>query len=1086
MEKGLGIEGLRRRADLGLAKPGDHAQFSLTMTDLRDELQRTLGDTYTLERELGGGGMSRVFVAEDNALGRKVVVKVLSPDLTAGVNVDRFKREIQLAARLLQAQIVPVLAAGELAGVPYYTMPFVEGESLRKRLARTGALPIPEVVSILRDVTRALAYAHERGVVHRDIKPDNVLLSGGTAVVTDFGIAKALTAAKNDAPSADVSLTQFGTSVGTPAYISPEQAAGDPNVDHRADIYSLGCMAYELLTGQPPFAGRSPQRTLAAHLTETPRPIEEIRPDVPPALGALVMRCLEKEPSARPQSAAEIGASLDGVPSGASSAAQLTGPGATTRAFLWYAVALAAVAIVAKAAVVGIGVPDWVFTGAVGLMVLVLVLVVVAAWTHRTTRHVTGQTPVRTPASAATQSTMTTVALRANRYLTWRRVFRASAIAVLSFAIAVIGVMVLRGFGVGPAASLLAAGRLHGRERLLITDFAAGKDSSLSHVVTEAVRTNLSQSKAVSIMPPTAIAAALQRMQRPASGPIDVALGREIALREGVKALVGGSVTPLGSGYVVSIRLISTDSGNDLAAFQKTVNGTSELLDAIDQLTRKLRGRIGESLKSVREAPALDQVTTSSLEALRLYAEASRASDLEGDYVKTEKLLRQAVARDTTFAMAYRKLGVTLSNLGLSRASIDSALSRAYQYRDRLPERERYVTIATYFQTGPGFDRQKAAEAWQQALGIDSTEVAALVNLANNYRSRRQFARAESLYASVNNSARASQISWGNYAGTLMADGKVAAADSAYAEVRRRFPNAQSGQVAPGVMMYQRGQFDSVEAFWRARSTSSNTITKLNGLANLVSTTMLRGRLREAQRFAVEARAVNEARGVPKNPLADSINSATVQLWYFDNRDAAARALDVALAQAPLRNLPVEQRPYFTLATLYAMAGRVDRAKSLLAQVESDMHGTSMLKVEEPSRHAALAEIAISEHRPLDAVREIWRADSLPDGPVGDCVHCMDLDLGRAFDLANKPDSAIAHWEAYLNYPTHESNRDAVLLPGIHKRLGELYEAKGETPKAISHYMAFINLWKNADKELQPRVAEARTRVAALQKTVAR
>ena len=1056
------------------------------MSDLRDDLQQTLGDSYTLERELGGGGMSRVFVAEDNSLGRKVVVKVLSPDLTAGVNVDRFKREIQLAARLLQAQIVPVLSAGELDGVPYYTMPFVEGESLRARLARTGALPIPEVVSILRDVTRALAYAHERGVVHRDIKPDNVLLSGGTAVVTDFGIAKALTAAKNEAPVADTSLTQLGTSVGTPAYISPEQAAGDPNVDHRADIYSLGCMAYELLTGAPPFAGRSPQRTLAAHLTETPRPIEDVRPEVPPGLAALVMRCLEKEPSARPQSAAEMGASLDGVPSAASSAMQLTGPGATTRALLWYAVAFVAVGIVAKAAVVGLGLPDWVFTGAVLVMVLVLGLVLAAAWAHRTTRHITAQTPVLTPASAATHGTMTNVALRANRYLTWRRVFRAAAVSVLSFAIAVVAVMVLRGFGVGPAASLLAAGRLHGRERLLVTDFAAGKDSSLSHVVTEAVRTNLGQSKAVSIMPPTAIAAALQRMQRPASGSIDIALGREIAVREGVKAIVGGSVTPLGSGYVVSLRLVSADSGGDLAAFQKTVNGTSELLDAIDDLTRKLRGRIGESLKSVRDAPALDQVTTSSLEALRLYAEAVRASDLEGDYTKSEKLLRQAVARDTLFAMAYRKLGVTLGNLGMSRAAIDSALSRAYQYRDRLPERERYVTIGTYYQSGAGFDRQKAAEAWQQALAIDSTEVAALVNLANNYRSRRQFARAESLYASVNASPRASQISWGNYAGTLLADGKIAAAESAWTEVRRRFPNAQAAQVSPALMMYQRGQYDSVEAFWRERSTSSNPLTRLNGLANLSNATMLRGRLADAQRLAVATRALNAARGVPANPLADSINSASVQLWYFDHRDAAAHALDAALAQVPLHNLALEQRPYYTLAGLYAMAGRVDRAKALIGQAESEMRGMSLLQVQEPNRHAALAEIAIAEHRPLDAVREVWKADSLPDGPAGDCVRCVDLDLGRVFDLANQPDSAIAHWEAYLNYPNHQAGRDAVFLPGVHKRLGELYEAKGETQKAISHYTAFIELWKSADKELQPKVAEARTRLGALQKTVAR
>ncbi|MGH7634133.1 MAG: serine/threonine-protein kinase, partial [Gemmatimonadaceae bacterium] len=254
--------------------------------DLRGQLQTTLRDSYTLGRELGGGGMSRVFVADEHRLNRKVVVKVLAPELMQGLSAERFEREILLAASLQQANIVPVLSAGDSAGAPYFTMPYVDGESLRARLAH-GPLPIAEATSILRDVARALAYAHERGVVHRDIKPDNVLLSRGTAMVTDFGIAKAIAASATDGMRG-ATLTQLGTALGTPAYIAPEQAAGDPNIDHRADFYAFGCMAYELLTGRPPFDAKTPQRLLAAHMSETPKPVTELRPDTPPELARLI------------------------------------------------------------------------------------------------------------------------------------------------------------------------------------------------------------------------------------------------------------------------------------------------------------------------------------------------------------------------------------------------------------------------------------------------------------------------------------------------------------------------------------------------------------------------------------------------------------------------------------------------------------------------------------------------------------------------------------------------------------------------------------------------------------------------------
>ncbi len=284
------------------------------MDPVRDQLQQALGETYRVDRELGGGGMSRVFLSTETALDRRVVLKVLPPELANGVSVDRFKREISLAARLQHAHIVPLLSAGDANGLPWFSMPYVEGESLRTRLGR-GELPVAEAVRTLRDVASALAYAHAKGVVHRDIKPENILLADGSATVADFGVAKAIEASQTNPGS---SLTSVGIALGTPTYMAPEQAAGDARTDHRADIYALGVVAYEMLAGRHPFAGRSPQATMAAHMTETPAPVEQIRQSTPPALAQLVQRCLAKSAADRPQTAQEIVHALDALvtPSG--------------------------------------------------------------------------------------------------------------------------------------------------------------------------------------------------------------------------------------------------------------------------------------------------------------------------------------------------------------------------------------------------------------------------------------------------------------------------------------------------------------------------------------------------------------------------------------------------------------------------------------------------------------------------------------------------------------------------------------------------------------------------------------------------
>ncbi len=280
--------------------------------DLRGQLEAALESRFAIERELGGGGMARVFLALERQLGRHVVLKVLSPELASSVSAERFEREIRTAAQLQDPRIVPLLGAGDAGGLPFYTMPFVEGESLRARLDR-GAVPLDEAVAILRDIALALEYAHAHGFVHRDIKPENVLLSRRTAMVTDFGIARAVAAGQADGRTGgrETALTEIGMSIGTPAYMAPEQATGDA-VDHRADIYAWGVVAYELLAGAHPFAGRPTARAMvAAHITDPPPPLAERSPAVPRPIANVVERALAKSPADRPRDAAELLRAMD-------------------------------------------------------------------------------------------------------------------------------------------------------------------------------------------------------------------------------------------------------------------------------------------------------------------------------------------------------------------------------------------------------------------------------------------------------------------------------------------------------------------------------------------------------------------------------------------------------------------------------------------------------------------------------------------------------------------------------------------------------------------------------------------------------
>ena len=1047
---------------------------------LQNQLQRTLGDAYRLERELGGGGMSRVFVAEELRLQRRVVVKVLSPDLAQGLSAERFEREIRTVAALQQANIVPVLTAGETDGLPFYTMPFVEGESLRAHLTR-GPLGTAEVVSVMKDVAKALAYAHQRGVVHRDIKPDNVLLSGGTAVVTDFGIAKAISAARTD--SGGATLTQIGTSIGTPAYMAPEQAAGDSGVDHRADIYSLGAMAYELLSGQHVFADRTPQRMLAAHMGEMPRAIGELRGDLPAPLANLVMQCLAKDPAERPQSANDVVRVLDTVASTGGSpvmpAVLLGGSGMFKRALAIYAGAFVVVAVVARAAIVAIGLPSWVFPGSLIVMALGLPVVLWTGYVQRVTRRVLAATPTYTPGgspSAKAQGTIATIALKAAPHVSWYRTARGGMYAFGAFVAMIAAFMALRVLGVGPFGSLLASGRLNRRDPIFLTDFrTTNADSTLGRVVSDAVRAGLSGSSAFTLVPPASIVAALQRAQRAPDSKLDLATARDIAQREGYKAIVDGEVAGVAGGYIVSVRLVRADSGNELASFRETGDGPRGLIDAADKLARALREKVGESLRSVNATPPLAQATTSSLPALRKFSEATRANSL-GDR-RAIGLAREAVALDSTFASGWSALGAFLSNYGASRSAIDSAILQAYRYRERLPETEKALVAARYFALGPGRDRDKAIAAYEATLQQPDSYPPTLVNLAEELRTRREYARAEALNLAAARLEPASGTQLGNAVEMQLDQGKLKEAEATIARLAQVSPGYAAGRRMD--LAFVSGDFARLRALTDTAMRLGGEARARAGLRGARSLALLDGRLRAWAAVVAEQRAGD---GTPASAaaLADIFYETVV---VGPSPRLSAR-LDSVIAAIPFKDLPMVDRPYLQSAELLARTGGPDKARKIIARYEAEVTDTALRRDQAAELHNALGEIALAAGKPRDALVEFRRGDVGYDGaPADECAACLFFNLARAYDAAGVADSAALMFEQYLATPFWLKMRgdlDPVRVPAIRERLGQIYEATGKTDKAIENDRAFIELWKNADPELQPRVADARRRLARL------
>lgn len=1040
------------------------------VADLRDRLQSALGPAYQLRQELGGGGMSRVFLADEVRLGRSVVVKVLPPELGGGVNVERFEREIALAAKLQHPHIVPLLTAGSHEDLLYYVMPHIAGRSLRARLAQERELPVGETVRILRDVCDALAHAHAHHIVHRDIKPDNVLLSGRHALVTDFGVAKAV-----QESTGKTALTSLGVALGTPAYMAPEQAAADPHTDHRADIYAAGALAYEMLAGQPPFAGPSVQAVLAAQVSTQPDPVTKYRDSVPPALVALVMRCLAKHPADRWQSATELLEQLDqmATPSGgvtptASAPYDAHAAGAARRA---HPVRVAALFTAASAAVLALvylarqllGLPDWVLPGAAVLLGLGLPIMVATGLVER--RRVIARSTGAAPAGAARGW---------RRLMTWRAATAGGVLAFAALGIAVAGYMGMRVLGIGPVGTLVASGALEARDRLVLAEFDNRTgDSTLGLSVGEAFRIDLAQSPLVRLVDQAAVDAALQRMNRPSppGARLALPLARELAQREGAKAVVRGRIDPVGRGYVLAAELVSAADGAVLVALRENARDDGAIIEAVDRLSKRLRERIGESLRSIRASESLERVTTGSLEALRRYTQAIRAED-RGAPEEAIALLEEALALDTSFAMAYRKLAVVLSNAFAARSRQNAAAASAFRHRDRLPPLERHLATAYYYDQVE-YDPPRIERAYRAALELDPENDIAANNLALHWNETRRFAAAESL--SMRYLRGTGAPIYMNAARALLGQGKLDAATEVIRVYERNAPEHPFLDALKAFVAENREEFDSAETYMEAQRRSRRDLSvQARSAGHLLALAQLRGRLGAAEREARRFMEVAEQRGLPAAYVQGAVRLGLMRLRFEDAPGAARQGVEAALARHPLETIPVEDRPYAALAAFLAEAGQPARARRLLEEYEAAVPEGQ--RRAEPERHGAAGSIAFAEGRLDDAISayRAWYDESA-------CTRCGLYELAAAYDRAGARDSAVAIYERALRAPDQfRVFQDALSLPLAYRRLGELYEQRGDLDNARAYYARFVELWKDADPALQPAVREVRARLGGL------
>ena len=654
---------------------------------------------------------------------------------------------------------------------------------------------------------------------------------------------------------------------------------------------------------------------------------------------------------------------------------------------------------------------------------------------------------------------------------TWRNALLGGVAAFALLGVAATAYMVMRTAGIGPVGSLVASGVLAERAPIVVSEFEAA-DPSLAQAVTEAFRVDLSQSRIVTVVEPSEVRDVLARMERDPEQTLDVDVAVEVAIREGYPAIIAGEINPAGAQTVISARLVAAGNGEVLASYRETAADSTQIVPAVDRLSKRFRERIGESLKTIRSEPPLASVTTSSLDALRKYSQAHRIAAVEGDIERAIALLQEAVAIDPGFASAWRFMGSSYGNTG-HRARMVDAYTRAFENRDRLTERERYATLAAYYENVT-VERDRAINAYRNLLELDPDDHVALNNLGNNYEYLREFARAEELFRRALDQDSSHWVPYWNVAGVQVAQGNLQEAWSTLDALARLQPG--NPVIARGRANLAAVERDYAEVEDQLQTMRSTTTGSLGGRAytssGLAAVDMVHGRLREAAAHNADAFAANMERDNRALALGDVLFGAWADLIIRKDTTGAIRRVEDAVERHALDDVPVQDWGYLDLADFYAAAGEPARARQLLAEYEAELADLQQ-GTRDDDLYTVRGTIALAEGRYQDAVAEYRQAD------VGYCLICAAGNLAYTFDRAGQADSAIVYYEKYLTTPWFYWRLwfDGTGLGVTYERLGQLYDERGDMERAAGYYARFVDLWDTADPELQPRVEVARRRL---------